>query len=75
MEQENKRITPLDLMNSGGAWLGRARSWIQYNCMNGETVTWGSDDVLEKTFTVRDIEELSARVAASAINEYKQKNK
>lgn len=64
-------ITAQELSNKGGSWLGRVRSWIQWNCTNGDEVTWGSFDHLKnKPFTVKDLELLAADIAAAAINEY-----
>jgi len=57
------------MLRSGGKWLGAARTWLQWNRINGERVTWGSDDVLEPHFTARDVEELAAEVAAAAMTE------
>jgi hypothetical protein len=54
---------------NGGPWLGAARSWVQWNCYNGERVTWGSNDVLEPPITIRQVEELAARVVDAAIPE------
>lgn len=60
----------LDLLQSGGRWLGAARTWMQSNAMNGEDVTWGSQDFLKlRPQTVRDIESLAAIVATEAKNE------
>lgn len=60
-----------DLLNNhGGAWLGIVREWIKCKFRNGESVTWGSNEVLEgNRITVSDLEKLASRVAASAINE------
>lgn len=62
-----ERVTAGELLRLGGEWLGAARSWIQRKARNGEHVTWGSDDTLEATFSVRDIEELAADAAAIAM--------
>lgn len=35
-----------ELLRKGGEWLAIARSYIQRNCIKGESVTWGSNDVL-----------------------------
>lgn len=59
------------LREKGGDWLGRAREWIQCKAMNGEQVTWGSQDYLKlKPLTVQDIELLASEIAAAAINEH-----
>lgn len=58
---------------SGGAWLGAARTWMQENKINGSDVRWGSNELLRPGVTVREIEQLAARVAAAAINEDRRK--
>jgi hypothetical protein len=63
------RMTASELLRQGGEWLGAARSWMQRQARNGERVTWGSDDVLETSLSVRDVEELAADVAAAAMRE------
>ena len=57
-------------MNSG-KHLGAVRSWIKWNVSNGEQVTWGSNDELQHKFTVRDLEEISQRVADATTAELK----
>ena len=59
----------------GGSWLGYARKWIQSNCINGEDVTWGSDDPLKLRICLRvsDIEEIARNAAKLAVEEYSQK--
>jgi hypothetical protein len=54
---------------NGGEWLGAARNWVKWNCRNGEHVTWGSNDVLEPALTIRQVEEMAARVADAAASE------
>lgn len=69
-------ITAYALARKGGVWLGAARSWIQTRFMNGDSVTWGSHDVLQPRFgpiTVADIEEVAALAAAGALNEQAEK--
>lgn len=44
-----------------------ARSWIQCHCINGEYVTWGSDDRLNPPLTVRDVEELATAIAKAIV--------
>lgn len=67
-QEAGARVDPLQLRREGGAWLGAARSWLQWHTRNGDRVTWGSTDAVDKTFTVRDVEELAAEVAAAAMN-------
>jgi len=62
-----KKVTAFDLQKRGGEWLGAARSWLQRHTRNGEDVTWGSGDIVEKRFSVREIEDLAADVAAAAM--------
>lgn len=59
------RITPTEMLRRGGKWLGAARHWLQWNKRNGSDVTWGSKEVLQPPFTVRDVEEVAAEVAAT----------
>ena len=55
------------LTKHGGNWLGTVHNWIQCKFRNGESVIWGSEDVLEgKVLTVRDMEELAGNIAAAA---------
>ena len=75
LENLSAYSNPFSIMEKGGEWLGTAREWIQCKFNNGSDVTWGSQDVLTgRTITVYDIEQLAARVAAAAINEYKNSN-
>ena len=53
----------------GGKWLGAARSWVQHHCLNGDTVTWGSNTELRPPLTIRHVEELAADVADAANSE------
>lgn len=45
--------------------LEKTRKWIQWNCKNGNTVTWGSGDILN--ITVRQLEDFAIKL----IKEYK----
>ena len=65
----NETPTVIDLKRSGGRWLGAAREWLQWNTVNGDRATWGSDDAVQPQLTVRDIEDLAAHVAVAAIEE------
>ena len=49
-------------VGTSGKHLGAVRRWIQWNCRNGERVTWGTADELDHRFTVQDLEELAERV-------------
>lgn len=57
------------LMKIGGSWISAARSWIQWRKVNGSDVTWGSQQELRPTMTVKDVEEVSAEVAATVLTE------
>ena len=65
-------ITSIELKKQGGKWLAAARTWMQGNFLNGETVIWGSMEFLSPRVTVKDIEELAAIMVAAAINETQQ---
>lgn len=64
---DRQKPSARELLAHGGEWLGAARSWLQWHARNGSDVTWGSRDALEKTFTVAEIEDLAATVAAAAM--------
>jgi hypothetical protein len=70
-------VDKFELKKSGGEWLAAARSWMQWNCRNGDRVIWGSDEELHGKrrahLTVVDVEDLAAEVAAAAINEHMKK--
>lgn len=42
-----------------GPHLGAVRSWMQWNCPQGEHVTWGSNDNLGRQITPRDLDEIA----------------
>jgi hypothetical protein len=56
-----------ELLEKGGKWLGAARNWLKWHKRNGSQMTWGSNDVLEGPFTVREVEALASEVAAEAM--------
>jgi hypothetical protein len=58
-------------LKSGGAWLGAARSWMQSNVKNGDTLTWGSGETVQLPFC--KLEELAMRVAIAAVEEERAK--
>lgn len=65
-------VTPHELLNKhGGAWLGFMHDRIKWDASNGESVTWGSHDVLNMRMqmTPAYFEDLAANIAAAAINE------
>lgn len=46
-----------------GSHLSVVRSWIQRNALNGESVTWGSEQFLQlKSQTVSDLENLAQEI-------------
>lgn len=66
-------LTKFDLLSNGGGWLGVARSWIQWNFINGSDVTWGSHETLkiQKSLTVAEIENFAASIALATLEQYK----
>jgi len=53
-----------------GPHIGKVRSWIQWNFVNGSDVTWGSDDYLQgSSKTVRDMETLAQDIRDVAVAE------
>lgn len=59
----NFRPLVYDFFRSGGEWLGSARTWMQSNYSNGDTVFWGTEDELKGVTRVHNIEELASIVA------------
>jgi len=57
-------------MSTGGEWLAEAREQIIHKFVNGDSVTWGSQDVLKGQLTVKDFEEIAAEIAFAAIKEF-----
>ena len=66
---ERNNLQTSEYTKGGGPWLGAARSWVQWNCKNGSDVTWGSNEELVPPLTIRQVEELAARVTDAAIPE------
>jgi hypothetical protein len=52
-------------------YFGAVHKWIQRNFMNGDRVTWGSNDVLGQV-TVKQLEELSVEVSKEMEKRVKQ---
>jgi hypothetical protein len=50
----------------GGDWLDAVHNWIQDNCINGDSVTWGSNDGLGH-FTVKELEDVAGEAAYATI--------
>jgi len=67
--------TAQDMLKEGGVWLGAARHWIQWNCNNGSTVTWGSNEQLSSSrgFTPAVVDEIAAEAVAAYINSKTEK--
>jgi len=57
---------------NGGQWLAAARSWMQSNIRNGDTMTWGSPEMVQVPFY--KLEELALRVATAAVAAEREKN-
>lgn len=74
MSTIDTQVWPHDLRRKGGAWVAAARGWIQTRFRNGDSVTWGSTDLLQGApVTVADIEQVAAEAAAAALNETSRK--
>jgi hypothetical protein len=56
--------------SKGGNWLGAVRTWIQWNCINGDSVTWGSNDELRAPITVKRLEDAASEAAYAAIEPF-----
>jgi hypothetical protein len=71
IEMNKERVTPPMMAQTGGAWLRTVREWMQTEFLNGEDVTWGSEDILSqrRNLTPRDLEWLAAKIASAAVNE------
>jgi len=58
----------------GGPWIRAVRDWLTYNrhgpVGNGETITWGSDEMIDPPLTAKEAEELALDVAVAAIEQY-----
>jgi hypothetical protein len=56
----------------GGAHLGEMRRWIQWHALNGDTVTWGSRDLLRlKDVTAGDLDRLAQDIRDAVLREFK----
>ncbi len=56
-------MTKEEFKKSGGSWLGAAREWMQWNCINGDSVTWASDEVLRPQIRVKMLEDVAGEAA------------
>jgi hypothetical protein len=63
--------------SKGGKWLGAVRNWIQWNCINGDSVTWGSNEELRmsRRFTVKVIEEIGVAAAYAQLQNMQEELK
>lgn len=59
-------------LKTGGAWLGAARSWMQSNVKEGDTLEWGSGKMIHLPFC--KLEEFAMRVAVAAVEEDRRKS-
>ncbi len=64
---------PFSFQTSGGAHYGAVRNWIQCKAVNGDSVTWGSQDEVRLSYnlTVSLLEDLACTIASAAVNEFK----
>jgi len=60
-------------LKSGGWWLREARTWMQSNVPEGDTLTWGSHNLV--TLPFYKLEELALRAAIGALAEHLEKEK
>ena len=60
-------------LKKGGEWLGAARSWMQHNIKDGDTLTWSSNKHVSVRFN--QLEEFARKVAVAAILEDRNKRK
>jgi len=63
-------------MIKSGEHLGAVRRWIQHTFLNGDTVTWGSDERLDGRWllTPRVLEELAQNIRDAVLKEFKIKD-
>ena len=56
--------------SSGGNWLGAVRNWIKWHCINGDSVTWSSNDELRPRITVKNIEDAAGEAAWATLEPF-----
>jgi hypothetical protein len=61
--QHHTILTKDEFKKQGGEWLGKARSWMQWNCINGDSVIWGSEERLNPPLSVKQLEEVAGEAA------------
>jgi len=56
---------------TSGPHLGVVRSWIQWNFLNGDQITWGSQDPLisKRAFTPHELERLAEDIRDAVMDE------
>lgn len=54
---------------NGGKHLAVVRSWIQRKALNGDRVTWGSNEILNMDVTPRKLEDLALEIAKATLSE------
>jgi hypothetical protein len=62
------KTSPEELKREGGEWLAECRRWIQHNLVRGDDVTWGCTKPIKEGISVRQLEDLSAHIAAAVMN-------
>ena len=56
-----------DEVKGGGEWLGAARTWLQSNVRNGDSMNWSSMEQVSVPFC--DFEDFAREVAIAAIKQ------
>ena len=71
IHKDDTHHTTYSTYQEGGDWLGTIRERIKNLFNNGDSVTWGSEDLLRPEPSIREIEELCAAAVATDRNERK----
>lgn len=58
-------------LKHGGKWLGAARTWLQLNVKQGDSINWSSAQPVSVPFC--DFEDFARHVAVAAIEEDRNK--
>lgn len=53
------------LLKEGGAWIGALRTAVQWRGGNGDSVIWGSDEIIAPALSIGDLEKLAAEAVAA----------
>lgn len=69
LPKRNHIDDPFELMKTGGMWLGTIRTYIQHNFIDGDRLTWNSEEELRPHITMKQLQEIAAHVAASVYKE------